>query len=33
VHDLLSGRPVPDDAALTRLAGDLAALEREVHHP
>ena len=33
VHDLLSGRPVPDDAALTRLADDLAALEREVHHP
>ncbi len=33
VHDLLAGRPVPDDAALTRLAGDLAALESEVHHP
>ena len=27
-----SRRPVPDDAALTRLADDLAALEREVHH-
>lgn len=31
VHDLLAGRPVTDDAALTRLAADLAALEREVH--
>jgi hypothetical protein len=33
VHDLLLTRPVPDDAAMTRLATDLAALEREVHHP
>ena len=33
VHDLLVSRPVPDDAALTRLAEDLTMLEREVHHP
>ena len=31
VHDLLVGRQVADDAALTRLAADLAALEKEVH--
>jgi hypothetical protein len=30
VHDVLVTRPVPDDRALTRLAADLAALEREV---
>jgi uncharacterized protein DUF4350 len=33
VADLLVTRPVPDDTALTRLADDLAALEREVHRP
>ena len=33
VHDLLLTRPVTDDAAMTRLATDLAALEEEVHHP
>lgn len=33
VHDLLVTRPVPDDSALTRLADDLTALEKEVHHP
>jgi Domain of unknown function (DUF4350) len=33
VTDLLITRPVPDDSALTRLADDLAALEREVHRP
>jgi hypothetical protein len=33
VLDLLAGRPVADDRALTRLAADLAALEREVHQP
>ena len=33
VLDVLARRPVGDDAALTRLAGDLAALEREVHSP
>lgn len=33
VHDLLLPGPVLDDTALTRLADDLAALEREVHHP
>ena len=33
VADLLVTRPVPDDTALTRLADELAALEREVHHP
>ena len=33
VADLLITRPVPDDTALTRLADDLAALEREVHRP
>jgi hypothetical protein len=33
VQDLLLTRPVPDDRALTRLAADLAALEREVHRP
>ncbi len=32
LHDLLLSRPVPDDTALTRLADDLAALEKEVHH-
>jgi hypothetical protein len=31
VQDLLTTRVVPDDTTLTRLAGDLAALEREVH--
>ncbi|MEP7089658.1 MAG: DUF4350 domain-containing protein [Nocardioidaceae bacterium] len=31
VHDVLVTRPVPDDRSLTRLAADLAALEREVH--
>ena len=33
LHDLLLSRPVPDDAALTRLADDLAVLEKEVDHP
>jgi len=33
VHDVLAARPVPDDTALTRLARDLATLEKEVHHP
>ena len=33
VADLLITRPVPDDTALTRLADELAALEREVHRP
>ena len=33
VADLLITRPVPDDTALTRLADDLAALEKEVHRP
>ena len=33
VADLLISRPVPDDTALTRLADDLAALEKEVHRP
>lgn len=33
VHDLLLSRPVTDDATLTRLADDLAALEKEVHRP
>ena len=33
VHDVLVARRVPDDAALIRLAADLAALEKEVHHP
>jgi hypothetical protein len=33
VADLLISRPVPDDMALTRLADDLAELEREVHRP
>jgi len=33
VQDVLAGRPVPDDTALIRLAADLAALEKEVHHP
>jgi hypothetical protein len=33
VHHLLETRPVADDSALTRLAGDLAGLEREVHRP
>lgn len=32
VLDLLVTRPVTDDRSLTRLAADLAALEREVHH-
>jgi hypothetical protein len=31
VREVLATRPVGDDAALTRLAGDLARLEREVH--
>jgi hypothetical protein len=31
VHDLLVTAPVTDDTELTRLADDLAALEREVH--
>jgi hypothetical protein len=31
VREVLAARPVPDDTALTRLAGDLARLEREVH--
>ena len=31
VREVLATRPVRDDAALTRLAGDLARLEREVH--
>jgi len=31
VLEILATRPVPDDKALTRLAGDLARLEREVH--
>jgi hypothetical protein len=31
VHDLLVTAPVADDTDLTRLADDLAALEREVH--
>jgi hypothetical protein len=33
VDDVLTARRVTDDAALTRLAADLAALEREVHQP
>jgi hypothetical protein len=33
VHDLLLSRPVTDDTTLTRLADDLAALEKEVHRP
>jgi hypothetical protein len=33
LRDLLVSRPVPDDAALTRLARDLVALEKEVHRP
>ena len=33
VRELLLSRPVTDDAALTRLADDLAALEKEVHRP
>jgi hypothetical protein len=33
VDDVLTARRVSDDAALTRLAADLAALEREVHQP
>jgi hypothetical protein len=33
VRHLLTTRAVPDDATLTRLARDLAALEREVHRP
>jgi hypothetical protein len=33
VYDVLVTRPVGDDHALTRLAADLAALEREVHQP
>ncbi|MEO5709778.1 MAG: DUF4350 domain-containing protein [Nocardioidaceae bacterium] len=33
VHDLLVSRPVTDDTTLTRLADDLAALEKEVHQP
>jgi hypothetical protein len=31
VHEVLVTRPVTDDRSLTRLAADLAALEREVH--
>jgi hypothetical protein len=33
VHEVLVTRPVTDDRTLTRLAADLAALEREVHNP
>jgi hypothetical protein len=33
VTHLLTTRDVPDDATLTRLARDLAGLEREVHRP
>ena len=33
VLDLLARRPVPDDRALTRLATDLAMLEKELSHP
>lgn len=33
LDDLLVTRPVPDDRSLTRLAADLAALEKEVHRP
>jgi hypothetical protein len=33
LHDLLQSRPVPDDTTLTRLADELAALEKEVHRP
>jgi hypothetical protein len=33
VHDLLLTRPVTSDQDLTRLAADLAALEREAHRP
>jgi hypothetical protein len=33
VRDVLVDRPVVDDRALTRLAADLAALEKEVSHP
>ena len=33
VHDLLVARPVTDDTTLTRLADDLATLEKEVHQP
>ncbi len=33
LHDLLLSRPVPDDTVLTRLAAELAALEKEVHRP
>lgn len=33
VHDVLVARPVPDDTALTRLANELAALEKGSLHP
>jgi hypothetical protein len=33
IHSLLFGPPPTDDAALVRLADQLDALERQVHHP